>query len=104
MTTNHTQFTPGPWFLSINKDVVLSGGNTGNEDPEVIAECHPSDIMAVQNELEREANARLIAAAPKMLGRLKEIVEYWRENDPDMYSSDIATDTIDVIREATGQN
>ena len=56
--TPETQHTPGPWTVTPSGGVI-----TDNDDPEVICWTEINDIMAV----EREANARLIAAAPALL-------------------------------------
>lgn len=50
-----------------------------------------------------EANARLIAAAPRLLAALEEIIAHWRNSDEEAYCSDLATDAINAIREARGE-
>jgi hypothetical protein len=59
MTTKHT---PGPWYSGIDDWCVYAGTRNAPNQPYVVRE------MAAQN---REANARLIAAAPDMLEALK---------------------------------
>jgi hypothetical protein len=85
-------FTPGPWFLSTetrlvegatlaeNKFVevptfpvgVLSSHRHGAEDPEQICFVG-NDLMSPEDEAENIANARLIAAAPDLLGAIDKI-------------------------------
>lgn len=58
-----SKHTPGPWAVNDETWVVCSGDY-------FIADCEVSHFMA-QNE--REANARLIAAAPEMMAVLKSV-------------------------------
>jgi len=46
-----------------------------------------------------EANARLMKASPKMYEMLKTIVDHFRNNDENYYSSELCTEAINVIRE-----
>lgn len=57
-----TQHTPGPWTVDDNGFIYDYAGNT-------IADPHCSDIDLD----EREANARLIAAAPELLNALERL-------------------------------
>jgi len=50
-----------------------------------------------------QANAALISAAPELLEALKNIVNFWRHNDPKNFASDAATDAIAAIAKAEGK-
>ena len=50
----------GPWDVDIESGIVLSAGRQ----------------VASVNPMDREANARLIAAAPDLLEALREVIEY----------------------------
>lgn len=62
-----SKHTPGPWWL--DDDGFIASGN--GDTYETIADPHCSDLDID----EREANARLIAAAPELLEALEELVE-----------------------------
>ena len=61
---NKTKFTPGPWMIGFKHDEmgVIAPG------PVAIADCNYDPALS---ESEKQANARLIAAAPEMLEALK---------------------------------
>jgi hypothetical protein len=69
MPTNEivTQHTPGPWALHIDGLAVFGAGPDRQQviDADV---CSPN-----LSQEERKANARLIASAPRMLAKLKDI-------------------------------
>ena len=75
MQTDHT---PGPWHAMIDGFVYAQGG-------ERIADAAPwAPIAKNRKEVEINANARLIAAAPDLLAVLQELresAEYWSEYD-----------------------
>ncbi len=62
-----TKHTPGPWW--IDDDSFIASGN--GETYKTIADPHCSD-MDID---ERMENARLIAAAPKLLETLNKVIE-----------------------------
>ena len=72
-----TEHTPGPWRLMQHKpnlfSIIARGTNPNMEDGEnVIAEVQPAYLpLSALHPDEIEANARLIAAAPKLLEALK---------------------------------
>jgi len=98
-----TQHTPGPWKFE-DEMVISHSGNI----------CDPYARPTVDTEPdEMEANARLIAAAPEMLGVLRAIIEYleehedwtrefFTENDPDTWESGWIEQARATIAKATG--
>lgn len=64
--------TPGPWFVSAGSKYVLAGGGTYRAVAEAFT-CSDKWGMAPISEAERDANKRLIAAAPEMLEALKAV-------------------------------
>ena len=64
------KFTPGPWTIDPSMEWGVAVIQD-NEDGEGIAELGP------QRTIENIANAKLIAAAPDLLGVLKDIVYTW---------------------------
>lgn len=93
--TNHT---PGPWAVSQNNPRLvkhLSGP--------VLAECGPV------NAEEAQANARLIAAAPELLGALTSLMTR-AAHDAETYTADdsapiwaFISDAADAIAKAKGE-
>lgn len=80
--TNHT---PGPWAVSFGTDVYLHGERF--EHNRHIADC---DMDMDLGKDEREANARLVAAAPELLEALKYVRRFLRETDHDVEYVDAA--------------
>lgn len=72
MNTNNTKHTPGPWWVDDNGCVAAGHGDTY----ETIAIMHDW-----QGDSEREANARLIAAAPELLEALRAVLDEIDENE-----------------------
>ena len=79
MTDNQPKHTPGPW----NIDARMDGGKHGDDftifaetrvhkNPVFLARVYNAGILA-PNDPEREANARLIAAAPGLLTTLEDV-------------------------------
>jgi hypothetical protein len=101
-------FTPGPWHHGVgNSRLVWSGTKI---ESKVVADC-TSDVYPV-NDLEQEANARLIAAAPDMLAALRalvaQILDYERVNNlaPNLgrtYCWDTLERAVSVIAKAEGK-
>jgi hypothetical protein len=85
--------TPGPWYA--NGDCVEAAGEEGPRDR----------TLAVVHGTEREANARLIAAAPELLAALKAHIP-WKDaglpkKPPQGWG--IWQDAIDAINKAEGR-
>lgn len=77
-----TQHTPGPYhYVEVVRDGLI-GYEVRAEDESVICEIRPRPFLVHV----REENARLIAAAPELLGALKamreEFVKLYQEFDP----------------------
>jgi len=70
MSTNETKHTPGPWTIQID-----TGMNDGGTVIDADARGVAMDIYGADPE-SAAANARLIAAAPEMLGALEGLSAY----------------------------
>jgi hypothetical protein len=69
------QHTPGPWAVTSSKGDVHSQARNGQNWI-----CQgPNDSVSAPFASEREANARLIAAAPKLLAALRLQIKEWHE-------------------------
>jgi hypothetical protein len=93
---NKTKFTPGPWMIGFKHDEmgVIAPG------PVAIADCNYDPALS---ESEKQANARLIAAAPEMLEALRGMMEWARrvkEINPGME----VFSAISAIRKALGES
>lgn len=116
MTTEHThQHTPGPWTASNTADVY--GKTVGVQCKRTVAKVRFSGDIDQISITEAEANARLIAAAPELLGELDrqsfclaelcklvlrgqyETAKNWAESNAEK----LASDSNEVIAKATGQ-
>jgi hypothetical protein len=53
------------------------------------------------DDAEEAKNASLISAAPDMFAALTAIVNEWRNNDPQAFKSDLATDALNALANAT---
>ena len=76
--------TPGPWAALVDEQVPERGAcyihAAGQYGDEVIAEAYRVDADEGGIE-QREANARLIAAAPELL-RVAELLVEWLDEEP----------------------
>lgn len=61
-----SKYTPGPWYRNINAKYPVYAGEAPNH-------IHIASILKDAPESEREANLRLITAAPELLEALKAI-------------------------------
>jgi hypothetical protein len=92
------KFTPGPWRVTrripspITSEWVIAGAKPG-----YLAEVHDCGSGDVQ------ADARLIAAAPELLGALRQIVEYWDSIVPTDCVSEMHAKAHAAIAKATGE-
>lgn len=84
-------FTPGPWAVESDTDIVSNSGD-------FVASCHePESGVGTAREY---ANARLIAAAPELLAALQAIMD-----DPDAVDHILHLDAVAAdaaIAKATG--
>lgn len=96
-----TAHTPGPWM-------VLPETNTGREGQFcILTENGPRlDIASTYGwpDTPKEANARLIAAAPDMLTLLKEIAQTVTMHGKFDYGTPLYDRTCDTITKAEGQS
>jgi hypothetical protein len=60
-----TKHTPGPWIVQDGQEVIVKNAS----ETRLIARCYAG------HSIEREANARLIAASPRLLVALRRAVE-----------------------------
>ena len=81
----NTSFTPGPWTLGKGKVTIREVDKPGRKG--FIARCHMPGEYRVRSEEEAEANARLIAASPRLYAALDWFVQFcdehpeWTENE-----------------------
>lgn len=87
MAETKTTHTPGPWQVG-----TLANREDGNGDDERIIEQYPGgpvigtawpmgeDFDGENDHAEREANARLIAAAPELLAVARAVLDAWHAN------------------------
>ena len=95
--------TPGPWWR--DDDGFIAAGTSDNYVTVASPNCSAMDID------EREANARLIAAAPDMLGELKNITaNAWQYDDdaeqvdgPWTISNETYQRIVALVAKATGR-
>ena len=82
----HAKHTPGPWFIEhldwAQKGHVFISAKDHGELAQVVWLMENDEIMG-RNSPEKEANARLIAAAPTMLEALQDCREALRRTGHD---------------------
>ena len=96
MTTS--KHTPGPWWSTPSAAVLC--GNP--DDPEIVADCAPTDLMAVQDDERKVANARLIAAAPELLEALERVAYEFQSYMSDSEQRHTLDDVRAAIAKAKG--
>jgi hypothetical protein len=87
-------YTPGPWYFALHAD----GAKFVETPPDTNGT--PTDICRV---FATENDARLIAAAPDMLGALKVLVDAWGDSDAEVARSAIHQ-AEDAIAKAEGES
>ncbi len=89
--------TPGPWILNAAGDAVLTSDGYGFRVRRAVA-----DLGGLQNASETMANARLIAAAPKLLAVAKGALGFFEYLAAQSRCSDCAPDEawLKPLREA----
>lgn len=106
MSTPHT---PGPWEIrheSTDPEWAVVVATGGRIVANVNAETGPDIPPLVSTKMPRDANARLIAAAPDLLEALQrtvEALEYWlpRHGDPEGANSAMMVNARATIAKAT---
>lgn len=109
------KYTPGPWKVAFgtlpgDSGFSIASDNSLAENVKITAECWPCTIVSEEHRKEIFANAKLIAAAPDLLGALTEIAAMFILGDTRKIYAD-PTDVVDRIRaiaiaaidKATGQ-
>ena len=76
------KFTKGEWvvYLDDDSEQIVIGADSYNKDPSEYFSCHKMMVDCDVDDEEAVANAHLIAAAPDMYEKLKEILEYIEES------------------------
>ncbi|HCF3316825.1 hypothetical protein ABZR51_25970 [Pseudomonas aeruginosa] len=89
--------TPGPWEIERYSDGLIQ--IVGNI--RAVSE-HEEHVTTVVEAVTRgdEANARLIAAAPEMLGALQHIEEYWNRDSNEQAMTDALWHIIETAQAA----
>ena len=103
----HTEHTPGPWAISqspeifANDLVIYRLHPDGGKGHIVTSLCDPAKYKNCTNFTpdEQKANARLIAAAPKLLAACRMVVDRWERGD----LGEAARACAAAIAEATGK-
>lgn len=75
LTGSKTGHTPGPWWR--DDDGFIAAGNGDTYVTIADADCSRMDIA------EREANKNLIASAPELLDKARQVIDWLHENDMD---------------------
>jgi hypothetical protein len=91
------EHTPGPWHCSPEADLHRIGVYAGNGDEIIICDVSDEDVVI---DGQCEANARLIAAAPKLLAACEALVRR-NQKHADLDRAIEAGEA--AIAEATGQ-
>ena len=91
--------TPGPWRVGNCRSVVADSPMGTHSEQDNVA-YYGGALVA--ESIRTEANARLIAAAPDLLGSLIDFIETVRLVDPGVYEDSIAQANA-VIEKATGK-
>lgn len=94
--------TPGPWKVAFgtlpgDSGFSIASDNSLAENVKITAECWPCTIVSEEHRKEIFANAKLIAAAPDLLGALTEIAAMFIPGDTRKTYAD-PTDVVDRIR------
>ena len=91
------KYTKGKWDMSThsdNTDIIIRSQNG------IIANC-TIDAWPEMSKIEKEANAKLIAAAPELLESLTELFNLLEENEPQWYLRGHYNRAIKAIKKAT---
>ena len=103
---NKEKFTPGPWYAAgtmvVDKKPTHSRPGAYSWDGEFREICD-TDTFDVENDIESEANAALIAAAPTMYHELELVRELLNARRKDAGLKSLAQEIDDVLRIARGE-
>lgn len=90
--------TPGPWFTSQPHGTIYIEARLQGSTLQEIASCGPTETPE-----QREANARLIAAAPELLEALEDLYEaYGRSTASDDWNAEATRKAAAAIQRAGG--
>ncbi len=95
--------TAGPWVISASEKCRYTIF-PGNEHGRPRALCSIAWVQSWNDTEDDEANARLIAAAPKMLTTLRSIARWCADPSDQRTTSDFEDELFEVIGEATEEN
>ena len=89
--------TPGPWRVSQNSNILANGQR---EFPKMVAAVYITNDTSpsYKDREERDANSRLIAAAPELLAALMDAMPFIRALQADTELSDRADALIASVR------
>lgn len=79
----NAQHTPGPWAIKAYSDTILISHYIGMGSNEVVARAEPARRPAI-----REANARLISAAPELLAACRWMQDFIEAVNEDRVTQD----------------
>lgn len=83
--SNEVRHTPGPWQMedSGSQGVEINATNADTGKWSAVARVEPENCLGSRrvSESEAEANAHLVAAAPRLLAALKTLVEECRDSN-----------------------
>ncbi|MBY9208774.1 hypothetical protein ACIUZ0_37070 [Pseudomonas aeruginosa] len=90
-----SKHTPGPWHVGgPNKCTIY------DKHGQRLANSFEGVMATQRTDSECEANARLIAAAPEMLGALQHIEEYWNRDSNEQAMTDALWHIIETAQAA----
>ncbi|MER0570982.1 hypothetical protein AAA539_20005 [Pseudomonas aeruginosa] len=97
-----SKHTPGPWVrCAKSPKIIMSGSIIEGYEGYMIGSVTGNDNSGFYAaEDEAEANARLMAAAPEMLGALQHIEEYWNRDSNEQAMTDALWHIIETAQAA----
>ncbi len=90
--------TPGPWHTTPDRKLSRAGVYAGDGDETIICDVTDEDIGS---RVDRDANARLIAAAPDLLAACKSVMEFLSNGTPVHPGALVQAEVFNAIAKAT---